>query len=49
MEDQIPEIAGDGLGILVLEFTKYQAFNEKKYDVEVSFEYDMQNHKKTIS
>jgi hypothetical protein len=41
MEKQIPEIAGDGLGTLILEFTKFDAFNEKKFDAEVEFEFDM--------
>jgi hypothetical protein len=49
MEDQIPEIAGDGLGFVMMEFTKYQAYNDKKFDVEVSFEYDRLSFKKTIS
>jgi hypothetical protein len=33
MEDQIPEFAGDGLGSIWMKFTKFEAFNEKNYDV----------------
>lgn len=48
MDLQISEIAGDGLGSLVVEFTKYEAFNEKKVDIEVEFEYDMHIHSRVI-
>ena len=48
MEDQIQDLAGDGLGVLVMEFTKYESYDEKKFDIDVSFEYDMQNIQQTI-
>jgi hypothetical protein len=48
MDPQISEIAGDGLGTLNLEFTKYEVFNGKKVELKVEFEYDNYTHKSTI-
>ena len=48
MEDQISEIAGDGLGYVNMEFTQYQAFNEKKVEVKVEFEYDNMRYQRGV-